>query len=619
MHQLIICRESTFHKDYVFDDVDCLVLGRALSSDVLLPDASRRVSRQHAALLRCPDRPGSFFIRDLGSLRGTRVNGETVFSVLLQDGDNIRIGDYDLLYSSRAPSDSEKLPLRVVGSRKAADDPNAGTAAFERQTFVEEMPLSNAETEVVEAVLQAQARGETLPRVLRSLLPAAMAVCGARRAFAALFRPGPAPFEVAERAGLRPGDQIEITDDNYMERLQGGNSVHDGQTVLIPIIDGNRPVGFFCLDRSAGDDVFDTHDAAFLSMIGRLAASRTENGTMRLASSTRFTTVFEWPFHLIGCSNVMRELRTRIREAAADDANILLMGESGTGKEIAAQMIHKLSPFAEGPFIAQNCAALSESLAETEMFGYAANSGIQGAERGGAPGWFELANNGILFLDELQGLSLGMQDKFLRVLQDKKVWRISARRATTVQMKILAASDKDLDAAVQSGTLRGPLFFRFSRRIQLPPLREHKEDITLLAFYFLDSYVRKQNSCVRTLSHRAVQALAARSWSGNVRELKNCIETACGRGAGRDVVFSWDLSAGWGEFSEEATGESPSIREMEKQKIMEILETTNGNISRACRLLGYKSRQTILNKMDRFGIPRSYGDPGSHGLETEMQ
>lgn len=455
MHRLIIRRGNVFHKEYLFDEVDCLLVGRSTACDVFLPDDSRMVSRQHAAILRCADRPNSYFVRDLGSLRGTRVNGEPVYGQRLRDGDAIRIAAYELLYNSQAPPAVEMSPLRVVGRKGALDGLNASTAAFERQEAIEEVPLSAEQKEAVESVLQGCLRGSSMRVLLHQLASATVAICRARRAFAALFSTGSAaPFELIERYGMSPGEQIEITEENYLDRLLQGKPVHEGQTLLAPIVDRDATIGFFCLDRAPGEPPFQRSDAAFLLLLGRLVTTRPENEAKRATAGVASSVVPEWPVGMVGRSKPMRELSRQLREAAVEDANVLLLGESGTGKEVAAETIHRMSPSSSGPFIAQNCAAVPETLAEAEMLGYTAHSGIQGAEREGAPGWFDLANNGTLFLDELQGLGLSLQDKLLRVLQDKTIWRIRARRAIPVQLKVIAASDRDLDAAVRSGSFR---------------------------------------------------------------------------------------------------------------------------------------------------------------------
>jgi transcriptional regulator with PAS, ATPase and Fis domain len=319
----------------------------------------------------------------------------------------------------------------------------------------------------------------------------------------------------------------------------------------------------------------------------------------------------------------------QIREAATGDANVLVTGESGTGKELVAKAIHAASAVSHAPFIAKNCAALTESLAEAELFGHAAKAGIAGADPEGAPGWFEMASGGTLFLDEIQGLNAALQDKFLRVLQEKEVWRLRGRKPIQVNVKVIAATDTDPEAAVEAGRLRGPLYYRFGTRIQVSPLRERKEDIPLLAHCFLDRQVLGSGSPTRAISHRALQALLDYSWPGNVRELENAVSTAIARAGGREVLFSWDFPlptasgaplADEGSETADTLGSAacPSTRSapvaprpmavVEKEKIMEALEYCRGNLSQACRLLGYKSRQTMLNKMDGYGIDRNHGD-----------
>jgi two-component system response regulator HydG len=314
----------------------------------------------------------------------------------------------------------------------------------------------------------------------------------------------------------------------------------------------------------------------------------------------------------------MLQLADEVRAAALRDDNVLVTGESGTGKELVARAIHAASPRCRGPFIAKNCAALTESLAEAELFGLAPRAGIAGAEPEGAPGWFELASGGTLFLDEIQSLGAGLQDKFLRVLQDKVVWRVRGRKAIAVDVKVVAAMDCDPDEAVRAGRLRGPLSYRFGARVHLSPLRERREDVPLLAFSFLDRRASCAASPAGTISHRALQALVGHSWPGNVRELENAVATAMGRAGGREVLFSWDFPppAGGGAAADEEGAGGAGLRAaprpmrvVEREKIMEALEYCRGNVSQAYRLLGYGSRQTMLNKMDEYGIDRTYGDP----------
>jgi transcriptional regulator with PAS, ATPase and Fis domain len=325
----------------------------------------------------------------------------------------------------------------------------------------------------------------------------------------------------------------------------------------------------------------------------------------------------------------MRELQEQIQQAACSDSNTLVIGETGTGKELVANAIHEHSRFFRGPFIAKHCGQITSGLAEAALFGYAPKSGISEAKLEGSPGWFEQANHGILFLDEIQTATGSIQDMFLRVLEDKTVCRFGARQSTPLDLKVVAAtSEMDLNKAVEDGAFRAALYYRFRSKVYLPPLRERKEDIPLLAYYFLDKYARKAQAKTRTISHAALAILLHYDWPGNVRELEGIIEHAIGRD--KEVLFSWDFNPSIRRRSPESklvaldeplrlgeTGtkvhiqgqEFKTMERVEHEKILEALEVTHGNVTKAAEILGYKSRQTLLTKMDKFKIPRSYADP----------
>jgi len=632
MPQVIIQRGGSFHGDYVFSGSDYLMIGRAQSNDICLPDPARRVSRYHAAIIRAVPEGERYFIRDLGSLRSTRVSGQAVSQHLLREGDVIEIGTYELVYSAREHPKAESSPLRVVPRKAVGEALEQSTARFTSHEVFRDLPLTETQREVVESILQTTRDGMTADDLFAQMMLPVIKAAGARRGFVGLFCSGrDVRYEVIGRRGMRPGDQIEITDPDFLVRLLHGKAILDDHTLLVPILQHETPLGFICLDRVSSADPFSQEDVEFLIMLGHLATARSGSATARSIRRSRGNAIFDWPFDMIGRSEVMQELRREIREAASGDLNVLVLGESGTGKELVARAIHAASAYSSGPFLAKNCAAITESLAETEIFGYARRSGIAGADPEGASGWFEQARGGSLFLDEIQGLTVPLQDKFLRILQDKEVWRVRGRSAIPVKLKIIAATDQDLDHAIEEGSFRKPFYFRFAKIIHLPPLRERKEDIPLLTFYFLDRCARKLESPVRTVSHRALLRLQTHSWSGNVRQLENCIETAMSKVLDREILFSWDFAETIGQVpttgghelgaegdiaarpeSHAISPTPPSLRsmaEVEREKIMEALESTAGNISRATKLLGYRSRQTMLNKMDRYDIPRHYGDP----------
>lgn len=633
MPQLLINRKGAFFKGFAFTGVDCLTIGRSPTCDICLPDAERKVSRVHAAMVRTATLSESYFVRDLGSLRGTRVSGEPVFQRVLRDGEVIEIADYELIFAAGVRLPPEFSPLHITPKQGHPDNAARSTKNFGSHAGgPEEVEFDCRRRELIETLHQAPRRGAGLAELFARLMEPIITAMGADRGFAALFSNDRGDrFDVVARAGMSAFDQVEISDADFLDRLAAGTPVIEGRTLLVPIPASGATAGFLCLDRVASRGGFQEGDARFLLTLGRLALARCGAPKRHASSKTNGREdVLEWPVEMVGRSRPMIALGAAIREAAASDVSVLLLGESGTGKEVVARAVHACSTGGRGPFVARNCAALPEGLAEAEVFGHAPRSGISGADPAGAPGWFELANGGTLFLDEIQGLTLTAQDKFLRVLQDKEVWRLRARRPVTVEVKVIAATDQDLERAVAEGRFRRPLFFRFGKRLDLCPLRERKEDIPLLAFYFLDRHARRSHLPGRTISRRALQCLVEHCWPGNVRELENAVRCALERAADREVLFSWDFpdslsivpggtAAGDGECrgAEQETPQSPSIRlrpttkpmhEIEKEKIMETLEATRGNITQAAKLLGYKSRQTMLNKMDRFGVSRQYGD-----------
>ena len=451
MPQVIIQRGGSFHSDYVFSGADYLMIGRAQSNDICLPDAARRVSRYHAVIVSAGLNGEGYFIRDLGSLRSTRVSGQAVSQHLLREGDVIEIGDYELVYSAREHPRAETSPLRVVPRKAERETIEQSTARFTSGEVFKDLPVTDTQREVVESIVQAARDGMTADEVFTQMMPSVLKALGARRGFVGLFcSDRDARFEVIGRRGMQRADQIEITDANYLVRLRHGKPVFDEHTLLAPILDHETPLGFICLDRASSAGPFSQEDVEFLIMLGHLATARSGNVNGRSIRRSGGNTIFDWPFDMIGRSEVMQELRRQIREAASGDVNVLVLGESGTGKELVARAIHAASAYSSGPFLAKNCAAITESLAETEIFGYARRSGISGADPEGAPGWFEQAKGGALFLDEIQGLTMALQDKFLRVLQDKEVWRVRGRRAISRETQNHRGNGSRFGAALSS-------------------------------------------------------------------------------------------------------------------------------------------------------------------------
>ncbi|MEW6608827.1 MAG: sigma 54-interacting transcriptional regulator [bacterium] len=243
--------------------------------------------------------------------------------------------------------------------------------------------------------------------------------------------------------------------------------------------------------------------------------------------------------NIIGKSKALQEVIKLVKKVAKTNANVLIYGESGTGKELVARAIHINSLRKDKPFIVVNCAAIPETLLESELFGYAPKSGISGADLKGKPGKFELADEGSIFLDEVADMTLSTQAKILRVLQEKEFERISDTKPIKVDVRIIAATNKNLEEAIKKKEFREDLYFRLNViSISLPPLCERKEDIPLLIEYFIERYAKETKKNVGRISDEALELLMQYDYPGNVRELENLIERAVILTEGDTILLS---------------------------------------------------------------------------------
>jgi transcriptional regulator of acetoin/glycerol metabolism len=307
---------------------------------------------------------------------------------------------------------------------------------------------------------------------------------------------------------------------------------------------------------------------------------------------------------IVGESASMSELKTRTRMAAASSSTVLLEGESGTGKELVAQAIHYSGQRSAGPFVAVNCAALPESLVESELFGYEEGS-FTGAKKGGQAGKFEMANRGTLFLDEIGDMPLCAQMKMLRVIQERKVTRIGATVDREINIRIIAATLKDLKQEVKEGRFRQDLYYRLNvLNLRIPPLRERLEDIPVLAQSLAIRIAAKMKVDEKAFDDGLLDKLKFYSWPGNVRELENTIERAINL-AGDDPILRagyFELVAPDAGMDASEPGEGAPLRpldEVEEEMIRKAIAFHKGNINKAAISLGI-SRNTLYRKMKEY-------------------
>jgi len=324
---------------------------------------------------------------------------------------------------------------------------------------------------------------------------------------------------------------------------------------------------------------------------------RTENANLkdRLAETYSFNKI-------IGSSEVMQELFSTLRLVAESDATVLIQGESGTGKELVANALHENGPRKKGPFIKVNCSALHENLLESELFGHEAGAFTGAAAR--RKGRFELAHGGSLFLDEIGDMSLPTQARILRVLQEGEFERVGGNDTISVDVRLIAATHKDLEKMIEEGTFRQDLYFRLAVvPIDLPPLRERQGDIPDLANHFLKKKNKKNNKNIKCFHPETLSIFMHYNWNGNIRELENTVERAVILCLGEQITprelpprFLPDNNTPMsGNFSARGW----TLRDMEREMIRATLNETNNNKSLAAKNLGI-ARQTLINKIKEY-------------------
>ena len=335
------------------------------------------------------------------------------------------------------------------------------------------------------------------------------------------------------------------------------------------------------------------------------ARLRTENVLLREEWSRRYG----FP-RIIGESEILKRAVGETQRVAQTEATVLLLGESGTGKELFARAVHHLSARRDNPFVAINCAAIPETLIENELFGHERGAFTGASDR--RQGKFELASGGTVFLDEIGELPLGVQGKLLRAIEEKVVDRIGGRAPVAVDVRVVAATNKDLKAAVDNGQFRGDLFFRLAVfPIEVPPLRDRGDDIVLLAQHFASEIGRELRGREAQLNPEAIDALKQHHWPGNVRELENAIERAC---ILSDTLMLEPSDLGLGPSTQESESLAEldlsgtlsdvahrALRVVERKKILRALEANSGNKSKTAEDLGV-SYKTLLNKIKEYAL-----------------
>ncbi len=581
-----------------------VVIGRETSATLCIADAS--VSRRHSQIDK---EESQFVIQDLDSLNGTFINDVPVKRRPLHHGDRVRIGDSQFLFLMHEGEVSSK------SSEVQFHDEQVVSGSTLQVRFNDALYLMARDLSAlmkVSTTINAIRGVEELQQTLLELL---FEVVPAQRG-AVLLTDGSAESQEPEFTSVFGLDRRRGPDESIrVSRTITRGVLKQAESVLInnaeakgleaPSLIEDRPVSILCvplimLDRTLGviyldtkepDTVFDKDHLQLVSAIAAITAVAIENARhieWLVSENQRLIADFNIEHNMVGESGPIRGVLQFISKVAAKEATVLITGESGTGKELAARAIHQNSQRAQKPFMAVNCAALAESLLESELFGHEKGS-FTGALMQ-KKGRLEIADGGTVFLDEIGELSPALQVKLLRVLQEREFERVGGTRTIKVDIRLVTATNKNLEEAVNDGSFRQDLYYRLNVvSLEMPPLRERQDDIPLLANYFAAKYGEKCNRRITGISTEAQSRLANYDWPGNVRELENAIERAVVLGTTEHILLE-DLPDSVLESETRATAPATryhdAVAQTKKQIIVNAMQQAKGTFTEAAKILG---------------------------------
>ena len=579
---------------------ETLVIGRETAANLCLADAS--VSRRHSIIEKKEE---GFVITDLESLNGTFINDVPVKSRVLEHGDRVRIGDSQFLFLTHdGEATSKSSDVRL-------DEGQMVSASTLQIRFDDAIYLMARDLSALMRVCTTINSIRGLDDLLERLLELLFEVVPAQRGAILLTSEG--SFETSLVFGL---DRVLGKDQTVnVSRTIVHQVLRDGVALLasdaaaevdlateslissrahsvmcVPLIMVERKLGALYLDTTFARDQFNRDHLQLVAAISGVAAVAIENARQfewLETENERLLADVNIEHNMVGESPAMQRVYHFISKVAPIDSTILISGESGTGKELAARAIHRNSKRVQKPFMAVNCAALNESLLESELFGH---------EKGSFTGAFaqkkgrlEVADGGTVFLDEIGELTPALQVKLLRVLQEREFERVGGTTTIKVDLRLLAATNKNLEEAIETGEFRQDLYYRLNVvSIEMPALRERREDVMLLANYFADKYAAKCNRRLIGFSAEARACLTVYDWPGNVRELENAIERAIVLGT-TDLILPEDLPEAVLESELSPTSTlryHEAVTQTKKQIIIDAMAQANGSYTGAAKLLG---------------------------------
>jgi len=584
-------------------------IGRGLDCDIVLSDAL--ASRVHAVIV-CSD--DLWWVRDAGSRNGTYLNDQKIDEARLVEGARLRVGSSEFTYHTSANRPSGSLGMEhtqtIVRDRVVLEGDNGsfGVAALQDPERAHDLlTLHQLSLKLLGCTDPDQVVNESLDLLRRRTHASVVGflwVSDDGQLKPKLVMPEDAARNVKLDEALTEIVCLErkaIWVDDQRREGSSQDLRHFADAICVPLIDQQKTLGALHLYLEHGRFRQSDFDVAIpLANILTVALIRARRETLLKFDNQRLSEKAAVYDELIGESKPMQELKSRITRIARATGCVLVRGESGAGKELVARAVHRASNRADRPMLSVNCAAIPRDLMESQLFGHKKGA-FTGAENDHI-GWFQQANTGTLFLDEVGEMTLDGQAKLLRILEGHPFLPVGSTKEVTVDVRVIAATNRDLREFVRDGRFREDLYYRLSVfELYIPPLRERGTDIELLINFFLEHFKRQHGRPGLSLSPEAKVKLLSYQWPGNVRQLRNVIDSAVVLCEG-SVIQPGDLGL------RDATGaggqlESLRIDYWERKLIQEALTRTGGNVPEAAKLLGV-GRATLYRKIEEYGIQR---------------
>jgi len=595
---------------------DSLSIGREPSNDLVVNDLS--VSRRHCII---KTEEGQIKVTDLDSHNGTFVNDTPIRNHVLSHGDQLKVGNSLFLFLLHDIQTSSLLPTVELGDEEVLTesavhfnvDEVLQVLARDLSAFVKISQLINSSRSLEAVQLQ-------LLSSLFELVPAERAaillvpedlneqlLTFGRSRIVTCTEPVRVSRTIVQKV-LADGVALlanDLVKDKILGQVESLSAVQTSSVMCVPLNFNQQRLGAIYLDSASATTRFSEADLQLVSAMANIAAATLQNVRhieSLQSENQRLRADVTVAHKMIGESQPMQKVYKLIGKVAQTDSTVLIRGESGTGKELTAHAIHANSDRSDKAFVAINCAALTETLLESELFGYerGAFTGATAQKKGK----LEIADGGTVFLDEVGEMVLSLQVKLLRVLQEREFERVGGTRPIKVDIRLIAATNRNLEEAVKQGVFRKDLYYRLNVvTLDMPPLRERSEDIQLLASYFAAKFAQTCKRQLKGISLEARGCLARYDWPGNVRELENTIERAVVLGA-TPFILPEDLPETILETGAVAGGSLTNyhegVNEAKKQVILRAIQLADGNYTKAAQLLGLhpNNLHRLIRKMN---------------------